>query len=301
MEPGRSSTGEAIRGEIARLQSYLLQPVTLFRGYRRENLTPDLVAGLTVAAVAVPQGMAYATIAELPPQVGLYAAGVGSVVASLWGSSKYLATGPTNAKSLLVLAVLLGIAAPGDPLYVLGAAVLAVLSGLFLIVLAGLRFGALAALASRPVLLGFTAGAAVLIGVGQLRHLLGVDVPSSPDLIAIVEGLAANAHQTHWPTVAVGLGTVAVVLLVNRIHKRLPAALIAIVVGALVVWLTGLDEGGVRVMGHIPRSLPPLTWRAVGQLPDMHLVRSLPRVHGRGRPRPRRGHGRGSVPGAQVR
>ena len=105
---------------------YIRKPLDLFKGYRRQDLTPDMVAGVTVAAVAIPQSIAYASIAELPPQYGLYAAVVAAIVGSLWGSSRHLATGPVNAVSLLVLPVLMGVAAVGTPGFLIAASTLAV-------------------------------------------------------------------------------------------------------------------------------------------------------------------------------
>ena len=180
------TAGRAIRYFGVSLWRYLAHPATLFRGYRRSDFSPDLVAGVTVAAVAIPQAIAYASIAELPPQYGLYTAAVASAVGALFGSSRHLSTGPVNAVSLLVFPVLLTLGAPGSPPHLLGASLLAVMAGLLSVGMAFLHFGALVTLASRSVLLGFTAGAAVHIVVGQLRHLLGVPVPSSPELVVTV-------------------------------------------------------------------------------------------------------------------
>ncbi len=275
MTTEHASTAKKGRRELAQLAAYVLKPLDLFRGYQRADLGPDLVAGLTVAAVAVPQSMAYASIAELPPHYGLYTAVLAAIVGALWGSSRYLSTGPTNANSLVVLSVLVAIAAPGEPIYLLAASVMAFLSGIFLLVLAGLRLGAMATLASHPVLLGFTAGAGVLIAFGQLRHLLGLEYPSTPAMYHMLGGLIEHAHETHWPTLAVGLGTLVLMVLLKRVSAKLPAALAAITAAALVVWLLGLDHRGVQVIGNIPRSLPPLTWDATGMWPDLDLVRSL--------------------------
>ncbi len=106
---------EALTEPAQGVVDYLRRPLDIFRDYRKQDLSPDLIAGVTVAAVAIPQAIAYASIAELPPQYGLYAAVVAAIVGSLWGSSRYLATGPVNAVSLLVLPVLLGVAASAPP------------------------------------------------------------------------------------------------------------------------------------------------------------------------------------------
>ena len=131
---------------------FWLQPIKRLAGYDRQGFGADLAAGITVAAFAIPQGIAYAAIAELPPHFGLYTAAIGAMVGALWGSSNFLSTGPTNAISLLVLSVLIPIAAPGTSAYLLAAGVLAVLAGAFLCLLALLRLGALVTLASRSVM-----------------------------------------------------------------------------------------------------------------------------------------------------
>ena len=264
------------RGAPARRASrYLLRPLEILRGYRRRDLPADLGAGLTVAAVAIPQAIAYASIAELPAETGLYTAVVAAIVGSLWGSSRHLATGPVNATSLLVLPVLMAAAAPGSPQFLMAASLVAVLAGLFRIAAAFLRVGALVTLVSRPVLVGFTAGAAVHIAVGQTRHLLGLKVPATPELYRTVAALVGAIEQTHWLTAGVGLATLVVLLALRRLGPRTPASLAVIVAAAAGVGLLGLDTAGVAVVGHIPRSLPPLRWPADGWLPDLEVLRAV--------------------------
>jgi len=254
---------------------YLRRPIDIFQGYRKQDLSPDLVAGVTVAAVAIPQSIAYASIAELPPQYGLYAAVVAAIVGSLWGSSRHLATGPVNAVSLLVLPVLLGVAAAGTPGFLVAASTLAVMVGVLNITLAALRFGALVTLASRSVLIGFTAGAAIHIAVGQLKHLLRIDVPSAPELYHQMLAVVSQIHQVHPLSLALGLGTLGLVIALRRLGPRVPAALGAITVAAVAVAVFGLEDQGVRVVGAIPRSLPPLTWASLHNLPDLEMIRGL--------------------------
>ncbi len=257
-------------------RDFVTHPREVVRSFSRRHLGADLVAGLTVAAVAVPQAIAYASIADLPAQYGLYTAAVGAVVGALWGSSRYLSTGPVNAVSLLVLPVLLGVGEPGSPRFLLAASLLAVLVGLLDVALARLHFGALVTLASRPVLLGFTAGAAVHIGVGQLKHLLGVHVAATPELFRTVAELASAAGALHRETLLIGLGTLAALPALKRLGPRFPAALLAIAAAGLVLHWLGLDARGVEVVGQIPRALPTPTWLAAGApLPDLQMVRSL--------------------------
>jgi SulP family sulfate permease len=257
------------------LAALFLRPFEILRSIRLGHLTADLIAGLTVAAVAIPQAIAYASIAELPAQTGLYTAAIGAIIGALWGCSRFLATGPVNASSLLVLPVLLAVAAPGTPEFLLAAGLVAIIAGLFRIALAMLRFGALITLVSRSVLVGFGSGAAVHIAIGQLRHLARLDVPAMPALYRTVAAIAAAARESHLPSLAVGIGALALLLILRRIGPRFPAALVTIAVSAAAVWLLGLEQGGLQVVGSIPRILPPPLWLTTGLMPDSHLIGSL--------------------------
>ncbi len=257
------------------LRDYFLRPLDLFRFYDRSNLTPDLVAGLTVAAVAIPQAIAYASIVELPAQTGLYAAVVAAVIGSLWGSSRFLATGPVNAVSLLVLPILLAVAEPGSPAFLIAAATLALIVGATEILLAVFRFGALVTLASRSVLLGFTAGAAVHIVVGQMRNLLRVYVPAKPQLYHNVVLIFSELDQTHIPSLVLGLATLAILIILRRFGPRVPSALLAVTAAGFAVYFFSLEGRGVQVVGAIPRSLPPLTFNSIHDLPDLATIQAL--------------------------
>jgi SulP family sulfate permease len=260
---------------VRNLWTYLLRPIAVFHEFRRDNVPADLIAGLTVAAVAIPQGIAYASIAELPPHVGLYTAAVGAIVGSLWGSSRFLATGPVNASSLLVLPLLLGVALPGTPEYLVAASVIALLAGIMGIALALMRFGAIVTVASRSVLLGFVAGAALHIGIGQTRHLLGLDVQAAPQLYENVIAIVKDLNNVHIATVTTGIGALLLMVALRRMGPRVPAGLLTITASALAALLFGLEDRGVRIVGEIPRTLPPLTWVANGIFPDLRMVQSL--------------------------
>ena len=238
--------------------AFFTRPRRVFETYTTAFLRADLLAGLTVAVVMLPQAIAYAMIAELPPQTGIYAAIVASIVGALWGSSRHLHTGPTNAISLLALATLLNVAAPGTPEFLVGAGYLALMVGLVQILAGVARMGALVNFVSDSVVVGFTAGAGVLISVNQLRHLLRLDMDSSPEFIDTVRQVAEHLPETHLPSLALGLGTLALIIVVKRLRPRWPAALLSMVVAAVCVWAFGLDDRGVRVLGELPRNLPPL-------------------------------------------
>jgi SulP family sulfate permease len=232
-------------------------------------------AGVTVATVAIPQAIAYASIAELPPHTGLYAAAVAAIVGSLWGSSRFLATGPVNALSLLVLPLLLSVAIPGTPQYILAASLIAVIAGLISMGMAFMRLGAIVTLASRSVLLGFVAGAALHIVIGQLRHLLGLDISASPELSETIMSIVRQLPQAHGISAILGGGALLLMIVLRGVSPRIPAGLSAITIAALIVLFLGLEENGIRVIGDIPRSLPPPTWISTGMLPDIHMIRAL--------------------------
>ncbi len=238
--------------------SFLLHPVAIFQSYRLADLRPDLIAGLTVAVVLLPQAIAYAMIAELPPQVGLYAAVVGAIVGALWGSSLHLQTGPTNASSLLVLASLVTVAPPGTPEFIAAAGYLAVLVGIIKLVMGIARLGVLVNFVADSVVVGFTAGAGILISLNQLKHLLRIELPASPEIIETTGALLANLNQTHLPSLYLGIGTIILLAVLKKFMSKLPAALIGMVLASLLTGIFKLDEQGVQVLGAIPRSLPPL-------------------------------------------
>jgi SulP family sulfate permease len=236
-----------------------VRPVEIIRTYRWAYLRYDIVAGLTVAVVTLPQAMAYALIAELPPQVGLYAAVVGAIVGALWGSSAHLNTGPTNTTSLLILSVLLSVASPGTPEYIVAAGMMAFLVGLVRLAMGLARLGMLVNFVSDSVIVGFTAGAGALILINQIRHLLRLTIPSLPSLWQTLPAIAAHLLEVHWPSAAVGAGTMALIVVLRRVSRKLPAPLLAMVVAAIAVAVLGLDARGVRVIGELPRGLPPFS------------------------------------------
>ena len=146
-------------GDLRATYSLFLRPATILRGYRRSNLRPDMVAGLTVAVILLPQGMAHALIAELPPEFGLYTAIIAAIVGGLWGSSNHLQTGPTNATSLLVLSILLPVARPDSGEFLVAAGLMAVSTGVFRLAMGLARLGVLVNFVSESVIVGYTAGA----------------------------------------------------------------------------------------------------------------------------------------------
>ncbi|MEJ2189556.1 MAG: SulP family inorganic anion transporter, partial [Acidobacteriota bacterium] len=246
-------------GMFRRWAGYLGQPARILRSYRREFVTPDVIAGLTVAMVALPQAIAYASIADLPPHFGLYAAIVAAIVGSLWGSSHHLSTGPTNAASILMLSVLAPMIALGTPEYLVAASVMALLVGGFRILFGFAGLGVLINFVSRAVLVGFTAGAAILIAVNQLPTLLGLHTGPSRGTFATLGQVHRHLADTNTAALTIGLGVAALTLVVNRFLPRLPGALIALITASAVVGWRGAEQLGVAVVGDLPSPLPQLT------------------------------------------
>lgn len=216
----------------------------------------DLVAGLTVAAMLVPQGMAYAALAGMPPVTGLYAATVPLIVYALLGTSGQLAVGPVAIVSLLTASTIAPVAG-GDPgAYIALAGLLALLVGAIQLVLGLLRAGQLTALLSHPVISGFTSAAAVVIATSQLDRLLGVEIGRPEGWLARITALLGALDATHLPTLGLGLIAMALLVLGKRLGPRVPTALLVVVLATVAVPLLGLEGRGIAVVGEVPRGLP---------------------------------------------
>jgi SulP family sulfate permease len=267
-----NGNGMQLRQWLYFVNSLITRPVEIFKSYQLTDLRPDLIAGLTVAVVALPQAMAYALIAELPPQVGLYATIVGAIVGALWGSSHHLQTGATNTASLLVFSALLAVESPGTSEYLFAAGVMAVLIGVFKIIMSFARLGVMVNFVSDAVVTGFTAGAGILIGINQLRHLLRLPMPSYPTLWGTIPAVIHNVTAAHITSFVIGVGTIIIIFVLRKVSRRIPAPLLAMIVAATFVGLLHLDTQGVKVVGELPRGLPPLV-----KLPvfDLQLIRKL--------------------------
>jgi len=248
---------QSVFPNLGYIPGFFAQPVRLFKSYDRSNLRPDLIAGITIAVILLPQAIAFALIAELPPEMGLYAAIVGAIIGALWGSSNQSHTGPTNAISLLVLSVLLTVATPGTLEFVVAAGLMAVMVGIFQLIMGLARLGVLVNFVSHSVIVGFSSGAGVLIAFNQLRTLFGLHF-SSHNLVETLYGVAINLLNTHTPTAVLGIGTIVLIVILRKINPKLPTALISMVVASGFVYVLRLNEQGVDVIGQLPNSLPPL-------------------------------------------
>jgi sulfate permease, SulP family len=225
-------------------------------GYDRSTLRSDLSAGLTVGVMLIPQGMAYALIAGMPPIYGLYASLVPLLIYSFFGSSRQLAVGPVAIVSLLVAAGVAPLAA-GDPeRYVALALLLALMVGVLQLGMGLLRFGFLTNFLSHPVLAGFTSAAAIVIGASQLKHLVGVDLPGTNQVHQLVLALAGRWQEIHLPTFLLGVGAIVLLVVLKRWRKAFPGALLVVAISTAAVALLGWQEAGIRVVGQIPGGLP---------------------------------------------
>jgi SulP family sulfate permease len=239
--------------------------------YSRRDLAGDLPAGLTIGAMLIPQGMAYALLAGLPPELGLYASLLPLLAYAVLGKSRQLGVGPTAISSLLTAAGLAELSGGDPPTYVALAATLAVVVGLMRLAMGVFRLGFVVNFFSRPVLSGFTSAAALIIGASQLKHLLGVDLGQSSSAIVLVANAARQVGDVHLPTLAVGLGGIALLALMRWWRPSWPGALLVVMVATGAVALFGLEHQGVSVVGHIPDRLPSLRvpTEGLGQLVDM--------------------------------
>lgn len=226
------------------------------KGYKRSDLRADALAGVTVAILLVPQGMAYAMLAGLPPVAGLYASVFPLVAYALLGSSRQLAVGPTAVVSLLVFSGCSTVAEPGTPEFWDYAVLTALMVGVIQVTLGLLRMGFIVNFVSHAVISGFTSGAAVLICLSQLRHLLGLTTEGGDTALEMAVGTALEVGQTHPLTLGLGVGSLLLLILCQRTARWVPAPLLVVAVGALLVYALGWSDQEVKTVGHVPRGVP---------------------------------------------
>jgi len=242
--------------------------------YGRDQATSDLVAAVIVTVMLIPQSLAYALLAGLPAQVGLYASILPLVIYAIFGTSRTLSVGPVAVASLMTAAALAPIAEAGSGAYIAGAVLLAVMSGLMLTLMGVFRLGFLANFLSHPVISGFITASGIVIGASQLKHIFGVEA-SGHNLIEIVHSISTSMGQTNGYTLAIGVGAWAFLMLARKHAKPLlgglgvkprladilakTAPILAVVVTTLLAWFFNLADKGVRLVGAVPSGLPELT------------------------------------------
>ena len=244
------------------------------RAYNRTAFLNDLVAAVVVTIMLIPQSLAYALLAGLPPEAGIYASIAPIVLYAVFGTSRALAVGPVAVVSLLTASAIGQVAAQGTAGYAVAALTLAFLSGGFLLLMGLFRLGFLANFLSHPVIAGFITASGILIAASQLKHILGVDAQGHT-LPEMLMSLAAHLHAVNWVTVCIGGAATAFLFWARRNLKpfllRLGAGALltdlmvkggpvfAVVATTLSVWAFGLTDHGVRIVGEVPQSLPPFT------------------------------------------
>ena len=225
--------------------------------YQAKLLRGDVIAALTVWALLVPEAMAYAGIAGMPPQTGLYTAPLALVAYAIFGSSPHLNVGPSSAVAALSFTVIAGFAAIGSPEFVLLSITLALVTGLLLMIASFLRLGIMADFLSRPVLDGFVVGVAISIAVGQLDKILGYEPEATYDFIPEILFFVRDLSLIHWPTFVVGVVSLGLLFALHKFVPKVPAALVVLFLAIILSGLFNFETMGIHIVGEIPASLPP--------------------------------------------
>jgi len=248
--------------------------------YNGTHFKGDLSAGLTVGVMLIPQGMAYAMIAGLPPIYGLYASTIPLILYAVFGTSRQLAVGPVAMVSLLTAAGIGALAGGGTETYIALAIALALFVGIIQFALGAFRLGFLVNFLSHPVISGFTSAAALIIGLSQLKHLLGINLARSHHVHEIIIQAAERFGEVNWITFAVGMVGIGLIIGIKKVNKAIPGPLLAVVFGILAVWGFGLTEQGVKIVGEVPKGLPSFavpsfSWESAQALIPIALTISL--------------------------
>ena len=249
----------------------LLPSYPWLKTYSKPDFFKDLSAGLIVAVMLVPQGMAYAMLAGLPPVIGLYASTIPILIYALLGSSRQLAVGPVAIVSLMTLTGVSVLAEPGSSEFIILAAVLALMVGVMQLLLGVLRVGFVVNFLSHAVISGFTSAAAIIIGLSQLKHLLGVNTPRTHNVFELLWETGKQLGEVNPITLLIGVGSIIALLLLKRLGRYFPAPLVVVVASTAVVYFLNLPERGVNIVGDVPPGLPGFSLPAF----DMGVLQGL--------------------------
>ncbi len=230
-----------------------------FRIVNKETIKSDIMAGLTGAVIVLPQGVAFATIAGLPPEYGLYTAMVTPIIAALFGSSRHLVSGPTTAISIVVFSAISHYAEPGSPEFVNLVLTLTFLAGVYQFGFGLARLGSLVNFVSHTVVIGFTAGAAILIATSQMKHILGINIAKGKSFLDTWMEIFSSIGHVNFYLISIALLTLAVALLIKKFAPRIPNLLIGMVAGSFLALFFGHYTDTIRLVGEIPAHLPPLS------------------------------------------
>lgn len=227
--------------------------------YKKKWLKGDAVAGITVGVVLIPQGLAYAMIAGLPPIYGLYAALVPPLIYTIFGTSRNISVGPVAMDSIIVASGIAALATVGTSQFVTLAILLGFIVGVIQLLFGLFRIGFLVNFISKPVISGFTSGAAVIIALSQVKHILGVEVQPTNGVGELVMALFSVVKTTNIYNLIVGLIAITILVLLKKYLKKLPAPLVVVVLGVILVKYLGLEVYGISIVGSIPKGLPKFT------------------------------------------
>ncbi|WP_093178192.1 SulP family inorganic anion transporter [Pseudovibrio sp. Tun.PSC04-5.I4] len=254
-----ASSLRGIRERVEGLPQVLFPFLVWWPQVNRETLRSDVIAAITGATIVLPQGIAFAAIAGLPAQYGLYTAMITPIAAALFGSSMYLVSGPTTAISALLLAALAGKYTPGSEAYVSAALALTLMVGLIQFGFGLARLGRLVSFVSHSVMIGFTAGAAILIGLSQVRHALGISLPRPEHLFEFVLGVVDAIPQIHGLSLIIAAVTLITAVIVRIYRPKWPNYVLALVVGGGLSFLLDGAGNGVKGVGIIPSVFPEIS------------------------------------------
>ena len=246
---------------LSRMAQPLTPPIETLKTYNFKKCWADILAGITVAVIEIPQGMAYALIAGVPPEYGLYTAIIQGFFGSLFASNEFVSNGPTNTQALLIAATVMRLADPGDTAMYLQLVVgLCLLKGIIQLIFAAARMGNLIRYVSRSVIIGFSSGAGVLIAAGQFKNFLGIKIPYGgaklPGVMGDIQKLIPHIGDISIHAVGVGIATIALILVVKRISKLFPGPLLGVVLAGAAVVMFGWDESHLPLVGEVPSGLP---------------------------------------------
>ncbi|MBT8232305.1 MAG: sulfate permease, partial [Bacteroidia bacterium] len=242
------------------------------KSYTKQNLNGDISAGLTVGVMLIPQGMAYAMLAGLPPIYGLYASTIPLIVYALLGTSRQLAVGPVAMVALLISSGVGALAETGSSEFIALAILLALMVGVIQLAMGVFRLGFLVNFLSHPVIAGFTSAAAIIIGFSQIKHILGLQIPRGKVHETIVN-IFNNIADINGITVAIGVGAIAILVIIKKVNKRIPGPLIIVVLGMSIVYFLGLQNQGVSIIKDVPGGLPAF---GIPQIELNSLISLLP-------------------------
>ncbi|MEL7341292.1 MAG: sulfate permease, partial [Bacteroidota bacterium] len=228
------------------------------RHYQKAWLRPDLMAGLTVGVMLIPQAMAYALLAGMPPIYGLYASTLPLLIYALLGTSRQLSVGPVAMIALLTAAGIGSLAQSGSTEYISMAILLALMAGILQFGFGLFRLGFVVNFLSRPVISGFTSAAGLIIFFSQLKHLFGLQIPRTGYIHQILIAIFEQADAIHYLSLGVGLLAILIIALLKRFKPAIPGPLVVVILGIVATYLFELDQFGMQVVGAVPEGLPSL-------------------------------------------